>query len=258
MRYTGRVKQHRVSQLVSTIAAHSGLALSVLVSSACVNARPAEATVAVESEVRQVVTFKFVPGASGKAVTVFRDHAIPLYRGDEDMLSFRGFREIESPIALDLVVVSAFRSMSGMDRSNTALREAGIGTFYSEVGGLIAEHTDQFVEMLPALGSGDPFTRARTIFVWYRIVPGQAQEFERALATSVVPWERASGVPSASGRFLVSDGWDYLRIFGCDSLGAYQDYWADLGRLPGYARVVDVTAKRREVIVAPVPELAVR
>lgn len=44
-------------------------------------------------------------------MTAFRDHAIPLYRRDEAMLSFRAFREIESPVALDLIVVSAFRGM---------------------------------------------------------------------------------------------------------------------------------------------------
>jgi len=144
-----------------------------------------------------------------------------------------------------------------MDRSNLTLREDGIGTFYDEVGGLIARHTDEFIEMIPGLGSGDPSTRDRAFFVWYRIVPGQAEAFERALAATVVPWERASGVPSATGRFLVSDGWHYLRILGCNSLGAYQDYWSEIGRLPGYARIARATAKRREVIVAPVPELAV-
>ena len=239
-------------------AAHSGLALSTLLAIACVGARPAEAPVPVESEVRQIVTFSFVPGARGEAVSVFRDHAIPLYRQDEAMLSFRGFREIESPIALDLIVVSSFRGMSGMDRSNATLGEAGIGGFYAEVGGLIERHTDQFIEMIPALGSGTPSSRARTIFVWYRVVPGHAEAFEQALATTVFPGERASGIPSATGRFLVSDGWDYLRILGSDSLGDYQDYWAELGRLSGYASLVSATAKRREVIVALVPELSVR
>lgn len=246
------------SRWAITIISRAGLALAILVTVACVQVRTTASRAPVESEVRQIVTFSFVPGASREAVSIYREHAVPLYRDDEAMLSFRGYREIESPIALDLIVVSAFNGMSGMDRSNAALREAGIATFYDKIGGLIAGHTDQFIEMLPALGSGDPSAQVRTVFVWYRIVPGQAQAFERALAATVVPWERASGVPSATGRFLVSDGWDTMRILGFESLGAYQSYWADLSRLPGYARIVGTTAKRREVIMAPLPELTVR
>lgn len=116
----------------------------------------------VESEVRQIVTFSFPPGKSGEALAVFRDVAIPLYERDDAMLSFRGFREVESPIALDLIVVSSFAGMSGMDESNSMLgtlaAEAGtsIGAIYGRIGALSSRHTDEFVEMLPALGNGDP------------------------------------------------------------------------------------------------------
>lgn len=218
----------------------------------------------VESEVRQIVTFTFLPGKSAEALAVFRDQAIPLYEDNAPMLSFRGFREVESPIPLDLIVVSAFAGMAGMDDSNAMLRglaaEAGssMGAIYGGIGALSSGHTDQFVEMLPALGTGDPSSRRLTAFVWYRIVPGQAYAFESALETGVVPWEKAAGIRSATGRFLVSDGWDYLRFLAFDSLADYQNYWSQVGAEGGHARIDGVTAERREVIVAPVPQLAVR
>lgn len=221
------------------------------------------AQVPVASEVRQIVTFSFVPGGAGEAQEIFRELALPLYAGDEAMLSFRGFREIESPVPLDLIVVSAFRGMAGMDDSNAALRRAGeagghgIGDFYAAIGPLIASHHDQFVEMIPALGSGDVSSRSRTAFVWYRVAAGENEEFERALAR-IVAWEQASDIPSATGRFLLADDWDYLRFVALDSLGEYQAYWAGLGEQDGGADLERLTIGRREVIVAPVPGLAVR
>ena len=220
--------------------------------------------VPVGSEVRQLVTFSFLPGKSTEALAVLRDRAIPLYANNEAMLSFRAFREVESPVSLDLIIVSAFAGMSGMDKSNANLSvlaaEAGtsIGAIYGRLGGLSSGHTDQFVEMLPSLGSGDPSSKRLTALVWYRNLPGEADAFEGALETAVVPWEESSHVPSATGRFLVSDGWHYLRFLGFDSLGDYHEYWSRIGADSGRARIIDVTAERREVIVASVPALAIR
>ena len=223
-----------------------------------------DAQVPVEAEVRQIVTFNFLPGRAAEAMATFRDRAIPLYKDDAAMLSFRAFREVESPIPLDLIVVSAFRGMAGMDRSNAQLRDlatragTSIGAVYGQIGGLASGHTDQFVEMLPSLGSGDPSSRRLTAFVWYRILPAQGEAFEAALAATVVPWELASGVPSATGRFLVSDGWHYLRLLGFDSLGDYQAYGSNVVKQAAYARVGALIVERREVIVAGVRELSVR
>ena len=74
-------------------------------------------------EVRKLVTFKFSPGKSGDAIALFRDEALPLYEETPPKLRFRGFREAESPEPLDLIVVSTFRGMAGMDASNRTLRE---------------------------------------------------------------------------------------------------------------------------------------
>ena len=242
------------------------LAVAASIGVSCIGAGAGglAAQVPVESEVRQIVTFSFLSGTSAEALAVFRDQAIPLYQQDEAMLSFRGFREVESPIPLDLIVVSAFAGTAGMDDSNARLRmlaeEAGssMGAIYGGIGALSSGHMDQFVEMLPPLGTGDPSSRRLTAFVWYRVLPGQAGAFERALETTTVPWERATGIPSATGRFLVSDGWHYLRFLAFDSLGDYQSYWSEAGAEAGLARIDGLTAERREVIVASVPELSVR
>ena len=215
------------------------------------------AQVPVDSEVRQLVTLSFTPGAAGAAREVFLEHAVPLYRNDEAMLSFRAFSEIESSIPLDLIVISAFEGMGGMDRSNATLAQSGIGAFYERIGPLVASHHDQFIELLPSLGNGDPSAERRTALVWYRLVPGQGEAFEAALEEALVPYEEMTGVPSATGRFLLSDGWHYLRILGFDSLGGYQGYWQGVEAL-GDDRIASLTVARRDAIVSSIPELAVR
>ena len=220
--------------------------------------------VPVESEVRQIVTFSFLPGKFGDALTIYRDQAVQLYKSNPAMLSVRGFREVESPIPLDLIVVSAFKSMAGMDESNSTLRtiatDAGtsIGAIYGGIASFSSGHTDQFVEMLPALGAGDPSSRRLTAFIWYDILPGQSESFEEILESTTVPWEKKSGIPSATGRFLVSDGWNYLRLVGFDSLGDYQEYWSLLNEVAGHSQIAGLTVRRREVIVASVSSLSVR
>lgn len=213
----------------------------------------------VSGEVRQLVTFAFLPGKAAEALDLYRTTAVPLYERDAAMLSFRAFREVESPVALDLVVVRGFRGMAGMDASNEALRELArsAGTdmraLYGRIGALTAGHTDQFVEMLPRLGSGDPASRRLTAFVWHRIRPGTALAFERSLTRLTGP--SAGGPPSATGRMLIADGWDYLSFVGVDSLGEFQAFH---DRLTADAGLAELTAARRVAILAVVPELSVR
>jgi hypothetical protein len=213
--------------------------------------------------VRQLVTFRFQAGRSGDALRIFTEQALPLYERNEAMRSFRGLREVESPVPLDLVVVSSFDGMAGMDASNEALRtlasQAGttIGAVYGGIAALSESHHDQFVEMVPELGSGDPMSERLVALVWYRTLPGEQERFERTLA-DVVAWEREQGVPASTGRFLVSDGWTHLRFLGFESLGAYQAYWSDVHGSPDRGYLSGVIAVRREAILAPVPELSVR
>ena len=220
--------------------------------------RPAEGQIPQEGEVRQIVSLSFTPGSAAEATRLFHQLAVPLYESDPEMVSFRGFSEVESSIPLDLVVVSAFEGMAGMDASNDFLRGAGIGEFYGQVGPLLASHTDQFVEMLPELGRGDPSGAPRTALIWYRIIPGAGAGFERALAATAVPHEEATGVSSQTGRFLLSDGWHYLRFVGLSSLGGYQSYLTGLSEAQGYQELAEYVVATREVILRPVPDLFVR
>lgn len=225
---------------------------------------PGSAQVPTSGEVRQLVTFRFLPGRAGEATAIFREQAVPLYREDTAMLSFRAFREVESPVPLDLVVVSSFRGMAGMDESNEALRRlaaaagTGIGAIYGGIAALSESHHDQFVEMRSALVNGDPASKPLVAFVWYRTEPGREAAFERTLEDAIVVWERARGIPSSTGRFLVADDWSYLRVLGFDSLGSYQSYWTEVRSMGGHDRVDAMTLRRREVILAPVPDLGVR
>ncbi len=213
-----------------------------------------------EGEVRQLVTFAFLPGRAADAVGIYRERALPLYRQDKAMLAFRAFREVESSIPLDLIIVRGFRGMAGMDASNEALRRittpdgTGIGALYREIGALTRSHTDQFVEMLPALGSGDPASARLTVLIWYRVPPGEHAAFELALAQTA-RMERERGVHVSTGRLLIADGWDYLRFVGVDSLAEYQDY---VEFLRTHRALAALTAARREVVVANVAGLALR
>ena len=226
-------------------------------------AGPLAAQTPAPGEVRQIVSFRLLPGASAEVTALYRDRARPLYLDDEARLSVRVFREVESSIPLDLVVVSAFDGMEGMDRSNDALRglatERGtdMGAIYGDISARAVSHTDEFVEMLPALGGGDPSSSRLTAFVRYRLVPGASESFETALVR-ISAWERDVEIPSATGRFLLSDGWDYLRVVGFDSLGDYQAYLQELRLARGYDQLVSSTVLRQEILLAAVRNLDVR
>lgn len=235
----------------------------MLLGALLVPAAQGAAQVPFEGEVRQLVTFRFLPGRSADALRIYTEEAIPLYQAGSAMRSFRGLREVESPVPLDLVVVSSFDGMAGMDRSNQELRaraaEAGtsIGAIYGSIGALSSSHDDQFVEMLPALGQGDPTAHRLVALVWYRTLPGAQSRLERALE-DVVAWEAENGIVASTGRFILSDGWTHLRFLGFESLEAYQSYWEGIGQEAGLDRLDEMTDLRRQVILAPIPELAVR
>ena len=237
--------------------------MTAMTALALVSSAPVDAQIPFEGEVRQLVTFRFLPGRSADALRIYTEAAIPLYRAGSAMRSFRGLREVESPVPLDLVVVSSFDGMAGMDRSNEELRslaaEAGtsIGAIYGAIGAESSAHDDQFVAMLPELGQGDPTAERLVALVWYRTLPGAQGRFERALE-DLVEWEARNGVAASTGRFLLSDGWTHLRFLGFESLGAYQSYWEGVAREGGLGRLDEMTAHRREVVLAPVADLSVR
>ena len=220
-------------------------------------------------EVRQIVTFLFQPGRADSAVAVYERHILPAYRENVAMLRFRALREVESPEPLDLIVVSSFDGMAGMDASNDALRRQSASgrtlfQWYGVLSALAQWHHDQFVEMLPQLS--DIATAAAdssgglVVMEYVRVVPGAHQQYERAISTTVRPLEqkRALARWSETGRMLVSDGWDYIRIIGLDSLSEWQAYQSALGVMGAEREVARLVAARKTIIVRPWRALSVR
>jgi len=217
-------------------------------------------------EVRQLVVFDFLPGRTAEAIRVFREEALPLYERDFAMLRFRGFREAESPEPFDLVVVSAFHGMAGMDRSNEALveeaarRGTSVGAIYGKIGALSEGHRDLFVEMDPRLSWGEPDDAALRVFVSIRAVAGAARELEILISERLLPWERASGLVAGteSGRYLLSAGDTHFRVLGVASLAAWHRYVRERRAQPFWADLERLIAESRQQILVPLPELSVR
>lgn len=229
------------------------------------------------SDVRQVVTFLFQPGLSDSAQAIYRRELLPLYRQDTAMRRFRGFREGESPEPLDLIVVSSFDGLAGMEASNAALRaltSGGRSTFewYGQLAAISQHHHDQLVEMLPALG--DPAAAAAdsvgglTAFEYVRLVPGERRAFEWLVANRMRAVEREGSREgsregavvrwSETGRLMLSDGWDYLRIVRLGTLADWQGYQRALTRAGVTEELDRLVAARRTILVRQLPALSVR
>jgi len=218
------------------------------------------------AEVRQIVTFRFLPGKTDEAIEIFREEARPLYEANGPMLRFRAYREVESPEPLDLVAISSFRGMEGMDASNRALAEEAarrgtrVGDIYGRISASTSGHRDEFVEMDPRLSWGEVDGAGLVVLVRLRLAPGRRSDYETLLRERVVPWEKehrlAAG--SESGWFLLADGFDFFRILGVSSLGEWQRHVEAERRAPFAAELEGWIAESRQVILAPVRELSVR
>jgi hypothetical protein len=217
-------------------------------------------------EVRQLVYFHFLPGRMNDAVQVFRDEALPLYRQNEPMLRFRAYRESESPVPLDLVVVSTFEGMSGMDASNRALGEqarkrgTSVGGIYGRISALSSQHRDEFVEIQSALSWGSVDEANLVALVSIRLAPGAVEGYETMVRNDVLPWERGLDVVSGSetGRFLLADGFTFFRTIGLADLGAWHEYVREERRQPFRRALDELVVESRQILVAPLRELAVR
>lgn len=234
---------------------------------AATSAGPTDAAAQAEgagSEVRQIVTFRFAAGRMAEAVGIYRGQLRPIYDGIPSLLRFRGYGEAESPEPLDLIVVSSYRGMAGMDLANEGLRRPGPRgasalSLYGTLSAMTVAHHDQFVEMLPSLGDSAG-AGGLTVFEYVRLAPGSADEFERLLRDQVRPFERDQQLISWSetGRMLVSDGWDYLRIFGISSLGEWHRYQQALWTAPFHSDLQRQVAARKSLVTRELPNLAVR
>jgi len=84
----------------------------------------------------------------------------------------------------------------------------------------------EFVEMLRDHEYRSGTEPRVVIFEWIRLVPAAQRAYELLLQTSAIPFERdlAFLYLSETGRVIVGDGWDYVRIFGFETLAGYHDY----------------------------------
>jgi hypothetical protein len=237
------------------------LALAALAGVAAV--LPAQGPVA-PGDVRQVVTFLFQPGALPQGLAIYADRLRPIYADVPALRRFRAYREVESPEPLDLVVVSHYAGMAGMDSANAALRRphtSGESAFalYGALSALLQHHHDQFVEMRPAVSDSLPDARGLTVLEYVRLVPGAHARYEARLASHGRPLERRLPLlGSETGRLLVADGWDYLRFHVVRSLGDWHAVerarWAAEPAL-GLAPLV---AGRKVILLRADPTLGVR
>ena len=217
-------------------------------------------------EVRQIVSFRFLPGKTAEAIQTFRDEARPLYEANSPMHRFRAYREVESPEPLDLVVVSSFRGMEGMDASNRALAEEAarrgtrVGDIYGRIAASSSGHRDEFVEMDPSLSWGEVEGASYVVLIRLRLAPGRRSGYQTLLRERVVPWEKEHRfvLGSESARFLLADGFDYFRILGISNLGDWHRYVEALRTAPFAGEIDGWTAESSQVILAPVRELSVR
>lgn len=212
-------------------------------------------------EVRQIVTFLFQPGQGAEAQRIYAEQLKPLYEANPAMRRIRAYREAESPVPLDLILVSSFAGMAGMDASNEHLRRPPAGQrsafeWYGTLAAMTQHHHDQFVEMVPALSDSVTNDAGQLVaFEYYRVAPGLHGRFERQLQDQRSREQRGRLYAwSETGRMLVSDGWDYLRIFGLSTLADWSRFRAATRQGPADALVT----ARRTIIVRGVPAIAVR
>jgi hypothetical protein len=216
-------------------------------------------------EVRQIVTFLFQPGRSSEATTIYEKQLRPIYSAVPALRRFRAYHEAESPEPLDLVVVSSYTGMAGMDSANAALRRpspTGQSAFalYGLLSGMTQSHHDQFIEIMPAVSDAAADTSSLTVFEYIRVAPGMHTDFETRLRTLIRASEHDAQLYdwSETGRVLVSDGWDYIRMFGIRSLAdwhRYQRYAQGSAMRDAFALTV---AARKTIILRNDPRLSVR
>jgi hypothetical protein len=219
-------------------------------------------------EVRQLVTFRFLPGQTRAALDVYRTGILPIYRGVESMRTVRLLGEVESPEPLDLVVVTHYADMAGMDRANQTMRALPadgptIGQLYQQVADLSLGHHDQFVEVIsPPATAGTP-DGLLEVFEFVRVAPGAHGAFERQMLQIVHPWEEDQPtrqlVPrTETARFLLADGWDYLRTYAVRDLASWQAYSTARARHPAAWAANRLVEQRKTMILRELPDLRVR
>lgn len=244
-------------------------AILALLWSSVLPSRSLQAQNARPPDVRQIVTFLFQPGRAGAATDIYERNLRPAYQSVPEVMRVRAFREAESPEPLDLIVVTTYAGMAGMDAANRALRavqagERSVFAWYGVLGGMTQSHHDQFAEMIPKLGDAGPAAddtaAGLVVFEYVRLTPGSQQAFEHLLESKLrrLEHDRQLARWSETGRLLVSDGWDYVRFIGLDSLGAWQRYLSTVRESSFAGELAALIAARKTIIVRQEPRLFVR
>lgn len=219
-------------------------------------------------EVRQFVTFRVLPGQLQAVIDLYGTHLLPLYRETDAMRMVRFFREVESPEPLDLMVVTHYDSMAAMDRANQAMSRPSsdrppVGQLYRQIADLSLGHTDQFVEMVSPSNVAPVPDRLLDVFEFLRVSPGMSAMFERSMLATVHPWEqdqptRDVVMRSETARFLIADGWDYVRSYAVRDLAAWQTYASARARHGAWTSASRLIESRKTMILSEMPELRVR
>jgi hypothetical protein len=231
------------------------------------SAAPAQAPLAEAREVRQLVTFRHLPGQSAAALALYREHLVPIYREVEAMRTVRVFGEVESPEPLDLMVVTHYADLAAMDRANAQLRRPlpdhpPVGELYQRLSDLSLGHHDQFVELISPPAAASVPDGTLEVLEFFRLDRSVAAAFERIVLDTVHPWEQQQDVRdlvvrSETARFLIADGWDYLRTYAVPSLGAWQRYVTLRARQSALSAIA-VTTSRKTMVLREIAELRVR
>lgn len=224
---------------------------------------PAEAR-----EVRQFVTFRVLPGQLLAVLDLYGTHLLPVYHETDAIRMVRVFREVESPEPLDLMVVTHYDSMAAMDRANQAMSRPSpdrqpIGQRYRQIADLTLGHTDQFVEMVSPPNVAPVPDRLLDVFEFLRVSPAMGPLFERSMLATVHPWEqdqptRDVVVRSETARFLIADGWDYLRGYAVRDLAAWQTYATARAKHGAWMSASRYIESRKTMILSEMPHLRVR
>lgn len=252
--------------MTGAMSAAAALAAGWLVVTA---AAPVAARQPAESrEVRQLVTFRWLPGQSRAARDIYRRQLTPIYREIEAMRHVRAFAEVESPEPLDLMVVTHYADLAAMDRANLELlrpvaERPPVPMLYDRLANMSLGHHDQFVEVLSPPAFAPTPDGTLDVLEFVRVEPGFAESFEQQVLTTVHGWEQQDDMRdivlrSETARFLVADGWDYLRTYAIRNLAAWQAYAAARGRHPAAIAVNRMVAARKTLILREIDELRVR
>jgi len=167
-----------------------------------------------------------------------------------------------------LMLVTHYADLAAMDRANQELarpvaERPPVGILYDRLSNMSLGHHDQFVEVLSPPAFAPTPDGTLDVLEFIRVESGFAESFEQQVLSTVHSWEQQDDMRdivlrSETARFLVADGWDYLRTYAIRNLSAWQAYAAARGRHPAANAVNRMVAARKTLILREIDDLRVR